>query len=70
MESIIFLTFFIYSYLAEVTCGSHENYFIVEQLLNRLNQKESLKEEEGLDGPHYEDQWWTGGKSFVSILKF
>ena len=49
--------------LAEPVEG-HLNHWIVEQLQNRMNAK--VAQGEGLDGPHYEDQWWVGGKSFVS----
>ena len=51
--------------LAEPVEG-HLNHWIVEQLMKRMSEKTS--EEEGLEGPHYEDQWWLGGKSYVIFL--
>jgi len=48
--------------LAEPVEG-HLNHWIVEQLMKRMSEKTS--EGEGLEGPHYEDQWWLGGKSYT-----
>ena len=49
--------------LAEPVEG-HLNHWIVEQLMSRMSDKTTSEGE--LDGPHYEDQWWMGGKSYVS----
>jgi hypothetical protein len=33
-----------------------------------MNKWASKKEgAHDLEGPHYEDQWWMGGKSYVSL---
>ena len=55
------------SFLAEPRDGAPNNYFIVEQLQNRLN-KRAVSDKDGLEGPHYEDQWWMRGKSYVSLI--
>ena len=46
--------------------GGHLNHWIVEQLMNRMDSQDSKGE--GLAEPHYEDQWWVGGKSYVSLI--
>merc|ERR1712062_828493 len=43
--------------------GGHLNHWIVEQLMDRMDSQESKGE--GLAEPHYEDQWWMGGKSYT-----
>merc|ERR1712241_35731 len=53
------------AYLAEPRDGPPNNYWIVEQLQNRLNKRASVSDKDGLEGPHYEDQWWMGGKSYT-----
>ena len=51
------------SWLAEMDDGPGDNYWIVDQLMQRLDTKKSVGEE--LQGPHYDDQWWIGAKSYV-----
>jgi hypothetical protein len=43
--------------------GAGDNYWIVEQLMKRLPDNEAAGEE--LQGPHYDDQWWIGAKSYT-----
>ena len=51
--------------LAEPVDGAPNNYWIVEQLQQRLYENNKIEDTEDLQGPHYEDQWWMGGKSYV-----
>merc|ERR1712080_360772 len=48
-------------WLAEPDDGADDNYFIVNQLLQRLPNNRKVNEE--LEGPHYDDSWWIGAKS-------
>ena len=42
-----------------------DNAWIVDQLLNlRKNEDQSIDTK----GPHYEDQWWIGALSTVSVI--
>ena len=50
-------------WLAEPDDGAEDNYWIVNQLMQRLPNEEAGGEE--LQGPHYDDQWWIGAKSYV-----
>ena len=63
----------LHRYLAEVLYGPDDNYWIVNQLINR-HSKEKLKpgtdDERSLGEPHFEDQWWIGAKSHVSFKPF
>jgi len=51
--------------LAEPIDGAPNNYWIVEQLQQRLYENNKVGDTEDLEGPHYEDQWWMGGKSYT-----
>merc|ERR1712179_205977 len=51
------------AWLAEPDDGAGDNYWIVDQLLQRLETQKSF--EEGLNQPHYDDQWWIGAKSYT-----
>merc|ERR1712001_69685 len=51
-------------WLAEPDDGPEDNYFIVNQLLARRSEKAEKFGEE-LEGPHYEDEWWIGAKSYT-----
>ena len=53
-------------WLAEPDDGAHCNHWIVDQLLQRLPNDRKINEE--LDGPHYDDEWWIGAKSYVRFL--
>merc|ERR1711963_902684 len=44
--------------LAEPVDGAPNNYWIVEQLQQRLYENNKIEDTEDLEGPHYEDQWW------------
>ena len=52
-------------WLAEPDDGAGDNYWIGNQLLQRLGNKETARGGEELQGPHYDDQWWIGAKSYV-----
>ena len=56
----------VYRWLAEPDDGAGDNYWIVNQLLQRYPDKTETGEE--LEGPHYDDQWWIGAKSHVSFF--
>merc|ERR1712055_168045 len=43
--------------------GGHDNRWIVNQLLARLGDEKPKGNE--LEGPHYEDSWWIGAKSYT-----
>merc|ERR1711981_1079132 len=49
-------------WLAEPNDGPGDNYWIVDQLLQRLPN--NIEGGEELEGPHYEDEWWIGAKSY------
>ena len=53
-----------FSWLAEPDDGPGDNYWIVNKLLEKFPDKMTKGEE--LEGPHYEDQWWIGARSYVS----
>ena len=58
-------------YLAEVVNGPDDNYWIVNQLIDRHSKRrQDLVEANNLGEPHFEDQWWIGAKSYVSIISF
>ena len=57
-----------YRFLAEPEDGPGDNYWIVDQLLQRLGDKSLATS--NLEGPHYGDQWWIGARSYVSIRIF
>ena len=54
-----------FSWLAEPDDGPGDNYWIVNKLLEKFPDK--MKKGEELEGPHYDDQWWIGAKSAVSL---
>ena len=54
-----------FSWLAEPDDGPGDNYWIVNKLLEKFPDKMTKGEE--LEGPHYDDQWWIGAKSAVSL---
>lgn len=56
--------------LAELEDGPGDNYWVVSQLIDRHTKKTMLESrkvahENSLGGPHYEDQWWIGAKSYT-----
>merc|ERR1712141_278753 len=51
-------------WLAEPDAGPEDNYFIVNQLLARRSEKAEKFGEE-LEGPHWDDEWWIGAKSYT-----
>ena len=62
---------FCFRYLAEVVNGPDDNYWIVSQLIDRHTREMSetdLTNKNTLGEPHFEDQWWIGAKSYVSII--
>ena len=62
---------FCFRYLAEVVNGPDDNYWIVSQLIGRHTREMSetdLTNKNTLGEPHFEDQWWIGAKSYVSII--
>ncbi len=57
---------YVYRWLAEPDDGPEDNYFIVNQLLARRSEKAEKFGEE-LEGPHWDDEWWIGAKSYVGF---
>jgi len=53
-----------FRWLAQVEDAPEENYWVVGKLLEKMTEEGKLVEGE-LDGPHWEDQWWIGAKSYV-----
>jgi len=51
------------AWLAELEEGGRDNGWVVGQLMNRLSEKPQNNAE--LKGPHFEDQWWIGAKSYT-----
>merc|ERR1719242_2297408 len=52
-------------WLAEMEDGPDDNYFIVSKLIEKHNKKRQGEGLTGLAGPHFEDQWWIGAKSYT-----
>jgi len=52
-------------WLAEMEDGPDDNYFIVSKLIEKHNKKRQVEGLTGLAGPHFEDQWWIGAKSYT-----
>ena len=55
-----------FRWLAQVEGAPEENYWVVNKLIEKmtLDDKKPAGAED-LDGPHWEDQWWIGAKSYV-----
>merc|ERR1712133_71337 len=51
-------------WLAQVEDAPEENYWVVGKLLEKMTEEGKLVEGK-LDGPHWEDQWWIGAKSYT-----
>ena len=74
----MYIEFFISRWLTEVddTDWHHvDNGWIVDTLLDIYYSKSNTPQKpfiEGsqadLEGPHYEDQWWIGARSYVSHI--
>merc|ERR1712038_51748 len=55
-------------FLAEVADGPNDNYWIVSQLIDRHTKKmleTDALDSDNLGGPHWDDQWWIGAKSYT-----
>merc|ERR1711993_56610 len=50
--------------LAEPDDGAEDNYWIVSKLLEKFTKDKPQGGEE-LEGPHWDDQWWIGAKSYT-----
>jgi len=54
------------AYLAELVDGPGDNYWVVGKLLDIYNtKKQAGAAVNDLSGPHFEDQWWIGAKSYT-----
>merc|ERR1712018_751448 len=44
-----------------------DNQWIVDTLMEKYNAKSNIEKssKQDLDGPHYEDQWWIGARSYT-----
>jgi len=51
-------------WLAQIEDAPEENYWVVGKLIEKMTEEGKLVEGE-LDGPHWEDQWWIGAKSYT-----
>ena len=62
-----------FSWLTQIedTDWTHvDNQWIVDRLLDIHYSQNNIDKssEQDLAGPHYEDQWWIGARSYVSTL--
>jgi len=56
-------------WLAEIEDGPSDNYWLVDQLKQRHTKKKNMRrlktKDSDLSEPHFEDQWWIGGRSYT-----
>jgi len=57
-------------WLAELEDGPGDNYWVVGKLKERHSKKRQMEGKDDNDngiltGPHFEDQWWIGAKSYT-----
>merc|ERR1711963_513087 len=56
-------------WLAELETGDEDNTWIVKQLLERYRMSSTEESTSDETGPHFDDQWWIGAKSYTKHNK-
>ena len=62
----LFFVDLIIRWLAELETGDEDNTWIVKKLMALYRMRSTEESTSDETGPHFDDQWWIGAKSYVS----